>query len=241
MRQLQRKSLSPQAEDFLAKRTARVKSSPKPKQEVERLWRQRNVKAFREIRKTLAEMASGRQRCMYCEDSLGTDIEHFWPKSEFPARAFTWANYLWACSHCNSNEKRTSFPRDSRGRPLLIDPTAEEPLDHLLLSPTTGKFVPLTRKGRESEEVFGLNRGVLEQGRLDAWVALQDLLPAYAKFVRTGNSVEAEKRRRAVGRHPFSSVLVSLLRIAAGRNPSRVIHPDCLAALREHPEIRSWI
>jgi hypothetical protein len=29
---------------------------------------------------TLKRMAGPRERCMYCVDSQGSDIEHFWPK-----------------------------------------------------------------------------------------------------------------------------------------------------------------
>ncbi|NOY25886.1 MAG: HNH endonuclease, partial [Oligoflexia bacterium] len=102
-------------------------------------------------------MASGRARCMYCEDSLGTDIDHFRPKADFPQRAFAWPNYLLACSHCNSNLKRNAFPIDGNGDPLLLDPSADNPAEHLLFSPSTGEFVSVGAKGQESIRVFGLN------------------------------------------------------------------------------------
>lgn len=59
----------------------------------------------------LTGMAPGHQRCMYCGDSQGTDIDHFEPKSQAPLRTFDWTNYLLACSYCNSNQKRDLFPR----------------------------------------------------------------------------------------------------------------------------------
>ncbi|WP_434299710.1 retron system putative HNH endonuclease [Corallococcus exiguus] len=147
MRRLQRKALSPEAESFLNKRTTTVTSAANPKKKAELLWRSRKAKAFKEIQRNLRQMASGIERCMYCEDSSGTDIEHFWPKSTYPTRAFTWTNYLWACSHCNSNEKRTAFPLDTKGQPLLIDPTNEDPLTFLTYSPATGRFQPKSKKG----------------------------------------------------------------------------------------------
>ena len=78
----------------------------------------------RGIRDHLVKMAPGVQRCMYCGDSLGTDIDHFEPIREFPAGTFVWRNHLLACSYCNSNAKRDLFPRDAAGTPLLIDPTS---------------------------------------------------------------------------------------------------------------------
>ncbi|MBW8876770.1 MAG: hypothetical protein JF614_17545 [Acidobacteria bacterium] len=111
-------------------------------------------------------MASGLERCMYCEDSEGTAIEHFWPKSVYPERAFDWLNYLIACSRCNSNFKRDQFPLDAAGAPLLVNPSEEEPLDHLSFSPSTGRFEPRSPKGDPSIDVFGLNRTTLTKGEL---------------------------------------------------------------------------
>ena len=95
---------------------------------------------------------------MYCEGSQGTDIDHFEPRSRNPEQAFVWDNYLLACSHCNSTEKREQFPVDEEGQPLLIDPTDgdDDPRDHLALS-LQGRWVPRTRKGTETLEVLGLN------------------------------------------------------------------------------------
>lgn len=91
------------------------------------------------VRSVLQGMAGGRIRCMYCEDSLGTDIHHFRPQVLAPALAFSWSNYLLACAHCNSNRKRSVFPLDRAGLPLFVDPTAEDPLEHLALLPTSGR------------------------------------------------------------------------------------------------------
>ena len=51
--------------------------------DVERTWKlARKTKTLRKVFDCLVRMAGMRQRCMYCEDSRGTTIEHFWPKSE---------------------------------------------------------------------------------------------------------------------------------------------------------------
>jgi hypothetical protein len=52
----------------------------------------------REVRAHLAGMAPGIQRCMYCGDNLGTDIDHFEPIASAPIRTFEWLNHLLACS-----------------------------------------------------------------------------------------------------------------------------------------------
>jgi 5-methylcytosine-specific restriction endonuclease McrA len=122
MKRIQRLTLSPKAVRFLAGRSSRVAAAPDPRTEARRLWNLQANQAFREIREALGKMASGLERCMYCEDSEGTAIEHFWPKATYPERAFDWLNYLIACSQCNSNFKRDQFPLDGAGAPLLVKP-----------------------------------------------------------------------------------------------------------------------
>lgn len=210
-----------------------------PRSEAAALWRRKANKAFDEIRRALREMASGLERCMYCEDGAGTDIEHFYPRASYPEHTFEWLNYLLACSACNSNYKRNEFPLDAEGAPLLIDPSAEEPLEHLSLSPSTGEFRAKTPKGSESIRVFGLQRSILVEGRRDAWVTLQALLLLYAKRRREG-SPGSEKLETAVRQFPFAGVLVFLVSIAQGPAAADLVEPECLTALDEFPEILSW-
>ncbi len=52
-------------------------------------WRAaRQTKLLRRVHATLCAMAGERERCMYCLDSHGTDIEHFWPKACYASRLF---------------------------------------------------------------------------------------------------------------------------------------------------------
>jgi uncharacterized protein (TIGR02646 family) len=88
----------------------------------------------------LKRMIGERERCMYCLDSHGTDIEHFWPKAPYPDRMFQWPNMLLCCTECG-RFKGDRFPL-SEGQPLLIDPTAEEPWQFLDFDPMTGNIVP---------------------------------------------------------------------------------------------------
>ena len=87
----------------------------------------------------LKRMAGPRQRCMYCVDSGGSDIEHFWPKSPYCDRMYIWENLLIACTECG-RFKGNQFPRAEDGTPLLIDPTAEDPWDSLDFDPVTGNL-----------------------------------------------------------------------------------------------------
>jgi len=74
---------------------------------------------------------------MYCEDSRGTQSDHFWPLARYPKKAFLWENMLWLCAGCNQ-KKGNQFDLNGSGRPLLINPTDEDPWDFLFFEPDTG-------------------------------------------------------------------------------------------------------
>ncbi len=213
--------------------------------EAVRRWEnRRDNRCMAEVRTKLEAMASGLTRCMYCEDSLGTDIDHFWPKAKYPNRTFVWENHLLACSYCNSNVKRDCFPLDTEGAPLLIDPTVDDPAEHLTLTPSTGKYRPRQRspKGSESIDVFGLNaRPELVKGRRNAWGGLQALIIRYGLARRTDDHRNAKRRQREICEYPFSSVLGYMLMVARSFAASRSLDPDCLTVLAEFPEIYEWV
>jgi len=241
MRQLRRLPLSSATVGFLRDRTKRVRGASDPKLEAKRLWSAQQNRAFAEIREILGRMASGLERCMYCEDSEGTAIEHFWPKATFPKKAFTWKNYLIACTRCNSNFKRDRFPRTFDGKPLLINPTEEDPFDFLDFSPTTGMYESKLPKGVSSIDVFGLNRPILTKGRKDAWISLEQLLVRYGNCKRSRDHSRASAIEGVVQRSPFAGVMVALLRVATSPAATLLISADCLQTIREHPEIKRWV
>lgn len=108
---------------------------------IEREWKgARKTKPLMTVLKTLKAMAGERERCMYCGDSHGTDIEHFWPKTPYPGRMFGWPNMLLCCTECG-RFKGNLFPLDANGLPLLVDPTAVNPWDFLDFNPDTYNFV----------------------------------------------------------------------------------------------------
>ena len=120
--------------------------------EAARLFHSRNqptIPTFKAIRDTLSAMCSGAQRCMYCEDSAATQVEHIYPKSLYPEYVFAWTNLLYACSGCNGPKnnnfaildgleevcvaRRRSDPiaPPRRGPIALLDPRSEDPTEFL--------------------------------------------------------------------------------------------------------------
>ncbi|WP_214106468.1 hypothetical protein [Acrocarpospora catenulata] len=238
MQKINRLPLSAKAARQLAELTLRVTSADNPKAEAQRLWigLARGIRG--EIQKILAQMSTGLERCMYCEDSQGTDIEHFRPKSTHPDQTFIWANYLLACARCNSNYKRTRFPLDIEGNPLLIDPTIDDPVDHLLLTPTTGIYIALDDKGTTTIEICGLNRDVCARGRVHTWTTMECLIPLYSTALSKGRLKQAEKIMDVLREHPFQSVRSRMSRIfQESADPALLLSEDVINAFKEHPDL----
>ena len=74
---------------------------------------------FRKVRESLTRMCSGAQRCVYCEDSVGDEVEHIEPKDLYPCLVFLWTNYVYACGRCNGGKsnKFAVVSGDRLGRP----------------------------------------------------------------------------------------------------------------------------
>jgi uncharacterized protein (TIGR02646 family) len=240
MKKLDRQPLSDHARRTLAKRQALVDNDIDPRARAHRFWRQRKNRAFKEIRRVLNLRATGRSRCMYREDNEGTDIEHFYPRASYTERSFMWNNYLLACSNCNSNYKRNQFPVDAAGRPIMLDPTVDDPAEHLSFTPTTGRLVGLTERGELTIEICGLNRVILNQGRRDAWITLCSLIPTYVTYRRRGEIRRADELCETIRRFPFASVLWHLVRMHRLPAAHEVAPEDVLVALDECPEIATW-
>lgn len=134
----------------------------------------------------LQHMAGKRQRCMYCLDSEGGDIEHFWPQSDYPGRRFNWRNLLLCCSICGRH-KGDRFPLAGK-KPLLIDPSKENPWLYLDFNPATGALTArydansgqVLAKGRETVQALKLNmREGIQEGQRKSWQKLIKSTEAY--------------------------------------------------------------
>lgn len=220
----------PLPEELSARLTARAERLLDRGGAARELWRDsRTIR--RDLSAHLVAMAAGLSRCMYCGDSEGTSIDHFQPIALAPQRAFDWLNHLWACAFCNSNQKRDLYPMDRQGRALLIDPTAEEPADHLDLVLATGAYRPRSSKGRETIRIFGLDRPVLERGRAQAYVRCRSMLRDLAHLAAAGERAEAAAVGHALTVQPFADVLYEMLRLRTAPRAALVFGPETVAGL----------
>ncbi|WP_404868626.1 HNH endonuclease [Kitasatospora griseola] len=227
---LRRIPLSADAEKLLTKWTGRVSTEGGTSKTARELWRNAHTPK-RRVRDALEPMARGNVRCMYCDDSRATDIDHFQPIEKAPLRTFDWANHLLACSYCNSNAKRELYPVDHSGTCLLIDPTAEDPADHLMLLLLSGEYVPVKNspKGQQTIEVFGLNRRELVKGRLDAFDRACSNIRDWHLLVQDSDA-HADRVARALLDSPFIDVVHAMTRLKPTVAP-KVVGPRTVAAL----------
>ena len=197
-------------------------SYPEQVKAAKTLFKSRNRKdntTFAVVRKELSDLCSGSRRCMYCEDSVADEVEHFRPKDLYPEVVFAWMNYLYACGPCNREKSKKFVVVDdtgafvdvtrTRGAPVvrpaagdaaLIDPRRENPLDFLMLDlRETFEFTPIADAGtrdyeraRYTIEVLGLNRrDYLVEARRTAFASYRALLDTYGR--------EHDPERRLVG------------------------------------------
>lgn len=172
--------------------------------------------AFKEIKDALIGMCVGVEICNYCENNEATDVEHIYPKSFFPERAFRWANYLLAYKTCNSGYKLDKFAvfspigsntsidlvRDNQPATddaVMIDPRMEDPLQFFWLDIQNKTFILDPRLSLNSRDksraeytlkLLGLNdRDALVTARKTAAKYYLDRLERYVR-ARDANTVD---------------------------------------------------
>jgi len=222
----------------LAVKAAKLGEDPKA---ARKLWK--GADGLRKVLKSeLALMAAGRGYCMYCGDGMGSDIDHHEPIAHNPARTFDWLNHLLACAFCNSHHKREQYPLDEQGLPLLIDPTFEDPLDHLFLALSVGKYRALTIKGEQTIQVCGLNRASLERGRQNAFDQVCGLVTRWWEMRESGDSHAEARAIWTLCDQPHGDVLHAMLRQAELPGARDIFRgDDRLIARLRLPDLRSAV
>jgi uncharacterized protein (TIGR02646 family) len=168
---------------------------------------------FRQVRQTLARMCSGAQRCAYCEDSVGDEVEHIEPKDLYPNKTFVWENYLFSCGPCNTGKsnkfsiingnnnlenvtrKRNDPIAPPRpGRQAFVNPRVEDPLRFLELE-IVSTFAFLPRDGAPDLDILRaeftisslkLNRDVLLRARANAFGSYRARLTEFIRHRDSG-------------------------------------------------------
>lgn len=203
---------------------------------------------FASVKEVLTRMCSGARRCSYCEDSVGDEVEHIWPKDLYPERVFDWDNYCYACGRCNGPKNNQfavfvgmsrsptplAHPKRKRGQPapklkkpvagtpVFIDPRKEDATQWLTLDIlNTFQFV-VTAKDRTREAARAkYTLEVLKLNRAPLPTARKQAFDGYRARLR---EYCEEKRAGA------SAARLALLRDAL----LRVSHPTVWVAMKRH-------
>lgn len=214
------------------------------KRYADNLWKDEG-EVKQELRAVLLKMAPGILGCcMYCGGFNGTDIEHFEPREHDALKTFFWPNHLLVCGPCNSTYKRDWWECDEEtGEPLLVDPTRDDPFDHLMLNLREGKYRGETDKGRTTVNVLGLNlpERRLIDGRKHAQQRIRTVLRGWGQARQQGNA-EAERDALDVLKGlPFADVWQAMLRQSVLPGAAMVMSdqpPEILSLLRDE-ELRA--
>lgn len=196
------------------------------KQHAQDCWKNRTTNhAFVEIKALLQTMAHGAQRCAYCEDSVGDQIEHIRPKALYPESCFVWTNYIYACGGCNSrklnffaiflsitdaffeiNPKRYSSTPPPTGRDAFINPRIESSLDYweLDLIDFDFKLLPIVGTADYAKAEYTLrllklshqDREALRGARKEAYNNYKNAIVAYLNKPQNAIRIQTEIRKK---------------------------------------------
>jgi uncharacterized protein (TIGR02646 family) len=249
MKKLKRPALGRKAMVWLFLRTKEILREPESKryEKANRLWKSandvRNTRKHRyqgQVKKVLEGMTSG-LLCMYCEHNVVHQIEHFWPREQYPERTFCWDNLLYVCGQCNT-KKNKKFACNAFGEPLYIDPTNEndDPDEHLELVAKEGRFTERdgSEKGKNTKEI--LNQFAFR--RKEAWDALPVLVVSYARARKDRDENLANALRKDLMNRPFSELIRHLVLIVGLPDPERYMKREYVETVRSCAiEIQDWI
>jgi uncharacterized protein (TIGR02646 family) len=229
--------LTPAQRARLAQRQTEANGFGPQDARIERAWINfRRTKAGRAVYRALTAIFHA--KCAFCERVNAKTADHFYPKERYPKRMFRWPNFLLCCAECNP-AKGDFLPFVNR-RPVLIDPTREDPLDFFSWDLQTGAMVESTDpvsgpRARATRDRLKLDEGPLRDERR---AQLNRVLYLLAEVVNDHPAVRPETRQRLHEElhhnRPYLGIIRFLFREP---NEYRPLVDDARAKL---PEIDIW-
>jgi uncharacterized protein (TIGR02646 family) len=205
---------------------------------IKRSWNNfRRTKAGKAI--YLALRSAFRSKCAFCERVNAKTADHYYPKERYPRRMFRWRNLLLCCAECNP--AKGEFFDFANRRPLLIDPTRDEPAEYFTWDLATGAMVATADPVRQRRAVVTRDRLKLDDGPLrdERRVQLNRVVYLLAEVVNTHARVRTETRERLQEELHANRPYLGIIRFLF-REPNRYqVLVD--AARARLPEIDAWI
>jgi len=120
--------------------------------------------------------AAFHSKCAFCESKIPhvspVHLEHYRPKSRFSDLMFVWQNWLIACPRCNT-KKGVRFPLCEDNRPCLLDPTTDDPSEHLDF--LDAQILAKTHRGEQTISLVGLDCSPLDEERARWLIVIRSL------------------------------------------------------------------
>lgn len=230
--------------------------------EGKRLFSSRNTRSnatFRAVRQKLTEMCAGAQRCVYCEDSVGDEVEHIKPKDLYPEAVFRWDNYVYACGRCNGHKSNkfavidddeelivVTRPRGATvdppapGQSAFVNPREEDALtlfevdlvDTFMILPAFDLEASALQRAEFTIETLDLNRDVLIEARRNAFSGYRARLFEYGMRKVLGDDLSAFRAEFLSSAHP--TIWEEIKRQGAG------LGQNIPGLLDANPEVMGW-
>ncbi len=207
------------------------------------------------------------QRCNYCEDNQGNQVEHIYPKNIYPGKCFDFDNYLIACGICNGpksdrfalfidNSKIDVSPKRRQdpveppyGEALLVNPRIENPFEYIELDiPGTFYFTAVNdekdsleyHKAEYTIELLKLNsRDVLVEARKAAFHLFKSTLEAYIQKKNQGVSESIlEGIKNSILKSPHPTVWLEMIRQRKYKDP---FYEELNSLFNSAPETLDWM
>jgi uncharacterized protein (TIGR02646 family) len=205
--------------------------------QIKRAWKNfRRTICGRAVYETLR--VTFRSKCAFCERVNARTADHFYPKERYPRWMFRWTNLLLCCGECNP-AKGDYFPFVNR-RPVLINPTREDPLDFFTWDLQTGALVPTLDpapgyRARVTRDRLRLDEGPLRDERR---VQLNRILHLLADVVNEHPAIRSETRQRVEEELHADRQFLGIIRFLF-REPNRY-RPLVDNARAKLPDIDRW-
>ncbi|CUA93783.1 HNH endonuclease [Comamonas thiooxydans] len=139
---------------------------------------------------------SSLEKCAFCETKPGEsgniEVEHFAPKSIYPALAFNWENFLPACRKCNDRKgghDTVSYP--------IINPYDSDPEDIFHYTDIKIAVNNIHKEiGERTISVCGLNSVRLMRPRADILVSLHSFSESLEEAIKDYEDAETDIKKQ---------------------------------------------
>lgn len=142
---------------------------------------------------------SSYKKCAFCEclpeEGGGyIAVEHFYPKSIYPEKAFEWNNLLPICTQCNTNKLDFDSQEKELINPYIDDPKEHFKFDTIILKEKNN--LSEYSKSKMTKDIYKLNRTPLLRARANLLVEISNFIEKLEEAIKEINKKDLSKRKK---------------------------------------------